>query len=200
MYRTAGTLRTRRPTPSCNACAAAIPRPPHAVSCGTRVVGRQVRRLAAHRVATHRTPTAPHAVLAHLRLWAGWDLGSIRQVDALLRQWPATRRAGIERHPDVHWWRGEGREWWGLPVAERARTRFAARWLGLGHPSTLRKRGGLSLPATCEPVNLGAQLDDLTSPLTHQCQQLLTTQAGRSLGSIMGGTINPSCEGRKSYR
>jgi hypothetical protein len=76
-------------------------------------------------------------------------------------------------------------------AVERARTRLSAGGLGVRDPAALRKGRCLALPAPCELVDLGAQLDHLALPLNHQRQQLRTTQRRQVFGLTHGRHYKP---------
>jgi hypothetical protein len=163
--------------------------------------------LPAHLVTTHGAPAHPHPVLGHLR---SWQLGEFRrrdEVDALLCQQPATGRAPIERHRHLHGGLGEGLRRRGFTVTKRARARLASRRLGVGHPRA--PENGVACrfppPLSCSISTRKASWLARHSVIwrcsaTTNASSSSRLNAGRSLGSLMGGTINPSCEGRKSNR
>ena len=155
----------------------------HPMGAGPILVGREVRMLPPHTVATgraaaHRYPKLPYARSDCLR-----QVGDRRQFRPLCRQPPPANWAGSEQHGHLYRGLGERLGAGGCAVSERPLPGLAPRLFGGGDPRALGERRGLARALALEPrhfrlqrFHLRRQLGNLLLLLGDHSQRLIATQ------------------------
>jgi hypothetical protein len=143
---------------------------PHTVSGRPSLVRGHVRMLAPDRLATHRTPTAPHPNTGSPAVGGVQRSRSHRPRQRPPPSGAPTREAGVNGHLHVHRWLSARLGRRGRPVAAGPRAGIPSGALRLGLPRACGTEGGLPLPTTCEsvfkkvPVEQGGEPSDESWP------------------------------------